>query len=156
MSDVWLPHVSLIDKVLRAVIVYGFLLAALRVTGKRQVGQLTPFDLVVLLIIANAVQNAMIGPDTSVVGGLLSAVIILAVNYVVVGVAFRWRSARHVLEAEPTLLVHNGRILSARLARERLTLEDLHAALRRHGVADVTHVRIAMLEDDGVISVIRG
>jgi uncharacterized membrane protein YcaP (DUF421 family) len=69
-------------------------------------------------------------------------------------VAFRWWAARHALEAEPTVLVHNGRILSAALARERLTLEDLHAALRRHGVADVSLVHIAMLEDNGVISVV--
>ena len=154
MSGLWLPEVAIWEKVLRSLVVYVFLLVAFRVTGKRQVGQLTPFDLVVLLIISNVVQNAVIGPDNSLGGGLLGAAVILLANYLVVEVAFRSRRARRLLEAKPTLLIHDGRILHANLASERVTLDDLHAALRRSGVATVEHVRVAVLEENGAISVI--
>lgn len=152
--SVWFPEVSVWEKVLRSVVVYLFMLAAFRFTGKRQVGQLTPFDLVVLLVISNVVQNAIIGPDNSLGGGLIGAVVILLLNYAVVEVAFRSKRLRRLLEASPTLLVHNGRILHDNLNKERLTLDDLHAALRRSGVADVAHVRVAVLEENGGISVI--
>jgi uncharacterized membrane protein YcaP (DUF421 family) len=154
MSSIWLPEISILEKVLRSVVVYLFLLAAFRFTGKRQIGQLTPFDLVVLLVISNVVQNAIIGPDNSLAGGLIGAAVILALNLLIVELTFRSRRLRRLVEAQPTLLVHNGRVLHENLARERLTLEDLHAALRRSGVADVGHVRVAVLEDNGGISVI--
>ncbi len=154
MASIWQPDIGVAEKVLRAVVVYLFMLAAFRFTGKRQVGQLTPFDLVLLLIISNVVQNAIIGPDNSLGGGLLGAVVILALNYAIVEVTYRSKRLRHLLEAQPTLLVHNGRILQKNLNRERISLEDLHAALRRSGVADVEHVRAAVLEDNGGISVI--
>ena len=130
------------------------MLLAFRFTGKRQVGQLTPFDLVVLLIISNVVQNAVIGADNSLGGGLIGAAVILVVNYAVVEVTFRSKRLRRLLEAQPTLLIHNGRILHENRRRERITLDDLHAALRRSGVADVEHVRVAVLEENGGISVI--
>ena len=154
MPSLWLPEIALGEKVLRSVVIYVFILLAFRFTGKRQVGQLTPFDLVVLLIISNVVQNAVIGPDNSLGGGLLGAVVILALNWLVVELTFRSKRLRRLLEAEPTLLVHNGRILHDNLRRERLTLDDLHAALRRAGVADLEHVRVAVLEENGGISVI--
>jgi uncharacterized membrane protein YcaP (DUF421 family) len=152
--NLFAPEISVWEKVLRSVVVYLFMLLAFRFTGKRQVGQLTPFDLVVLLIISNVVQNAVIGPDNSLGGGLLGAVVILALNWIVVEVTFRSKRLRRLLEATPTLLVHNGRILRQNLERERITLDDLHAALRRNGVADVEHVRVAVLEENGGISVI--
>ncbi len=148
------PEIALWEKVLRSVVVYAFMLLAFRFTGKRQVGQLTPFDLVVLLIISNVVQNAVIGPDNSLGGGLLGAAVILALNWGVVELTFRSKRLRRLLEAQPTLLVHNGRVLSQNLQRERITLDDLHAALRRSGVADVEHVLVAVLEENGGISVI--
>lgn len=154
MPSLWLPEVAIWEKVLRSLVVYVFLLVAFRVTGKRQIGQLTPFDLVVLLIISNVVQNAVIGPDNSLGGGLIGAAVILLANYLVVEVTFRSKRARRLLEAQPTLLIHNGRILHANLASERVTLDDLHAALRRSGVATVEHVRVAVLEENGGISVI--
>ena len=101
---------------LRSLVVYLFLLLAFRLLGKRQVRQLTPFDLVVLLIISNFVQNAIIGPDNSLVGGLIGAAVIFLANYLVVEITFRSRRARRLLEAQPTLLVHNGRILHDNLA----------------------------------------
>jgi uncharacterized membrane protein YcaP (DUF421 family) len=154
MPSLWLPEIALGEKILRSVVIYVFVLLAFRFTGKRQVGQLTPFDLVVLLIIANVVQNAVIGPDNSLGGGILGAVVILALNWLVVELTFRSKRLRRLLEAEPTLLVHNGRILHDNLRRERLTLDDLHAALRRAGVADFEHVHVAVLEENGGISVI--
>ena len=154
MASIWLPDVAVWEKVFRSLIVYLFLLLAFRLLGKRQVGQLTPFDLIVLLIISNVLQNAMIGPDNSLAGGLIGAVVVFLANYLVVELTFRFPRARRLLEAQPTLLVHNGRILHDNLVSERVTLDDLNAALRRSGVEEVGQVHVAMLEENGGISVI--
>ena len=154
MLNIFVPDIPILEKVVRSAVVYLFLLVAFRFTGKRQVGQLTPFDLVVLLIISNVVQNAVIGNDNSLGGGIVGAVVILALNYGAVEIAFRSRRARRWLEAQPTILVHNGKILSDNLRAERITLDDLHAALRRNGVLEPSHVRVAMLEENGGISVV--
>jgi uncharacterized membrane protein YcaP (DUF421 family) len=154
MVNIFVPEISVVEKVLRSVIVYVFVLVAFRFTGKRQVGQLTPFDLIVLLIISNVVQNAVIGPDNSLGGGLIGAATILALNYGVVELAYRSKRARRLLESHPTLLIHNGRLLQDNLRRERVTVDDLLAALRRNGVTDPAHVRVAVLEENGGISVI--
>jgi len=154
MPNLFVPEVSVVEKIVRSVVVYLFLLAAFRFTGKRQVGQLTPFDLVVLLVISNVVQNAVIGPDNSLGGGLLGAVVILALNGLLVEVTYRSKRLRRVLEASPTVLVHNGKLVERNLASERITLDDLHAAMRRAGVVDIAHVRVAVLEENGGISVI--
>jgi uncharacterized membrane protein YcaP (DUF421 family) len=154
MSSFWVPDISLVEKVLRSVVVYLFVMVAFRLTGKRQVGQLTPFDLVVLFILSNAVQNALIGNDNSLGGGLVGALTILVVNRVVVEVTFRSKRLRHVLESDPTILIHDGQLLENNLRRERLTRDDLHAALRKNGLADPMEVRFAVLEANGGISVI--
>jgi uncharacterized membrane protein YcaP (DUF421 family) len=154
MLHIFVPDIPIAEKVLRSVVVYVFLLVGFRLTGKRQVGQLTPFDLIVLLIISNVVQNALIGNDNSLGGGLVGAAAILALNSAVVEVTYHSRRARRLLEAEPTLLIHDGRILQENMRRERVTLDDLLAALRRNGVTDPAHVRLAMLEENGGISVI--
>jgi uncharacterized membrane protein YcaP (DUF421 family) len=150
----FVPDIPIAEKILRSVVVYLFILVAFRLTGKRQVGQLTPFDLVLLLLISNVVQNAVIGNDNSLGGGLLGAVAILALNRLVVEITYRSRRLRRLLEATPTILVHNGRVLHENLSRERVTMDDLLAALRRNGVADLSHVRVAVLEENGGISVI--
>jgi uncharacterized membrane protein YcaP (DUF421 family) len=155
MLHIFVPDIPIAEKVLRSVVVYVFLLVAFRLTGKRQVGQLTPFDLIVLLIISNVVQNALIGNDNSLGGGLVGAAAILALNSAVVEVTYRSRRARRLLEAQPTVLIHDGRLLEDNMRRERVTLDDLLAALRRNGVTDPAHVRLAMLEENGGISVIR-
>jgi len=154
MEHLWMPDISVWEKILRSVVVYLFILLAFRFTGKRQVGQLTPFDLVLLLIISNVVQNALIGNDNSLGGGILGAATILALNYLVEEIAFRFKPMRRFLEGEPTILIHNGKILDQHLRRERITLEDLHAAIRKNGVAGVENVRFAVLEENGQISVI--
>ena len=154
MEHLWLPDIPVWEKVLRSGVIYLFILLAFRFTGKRQVGQLTPFDLVVLLIISNVVQNAVIGNDNSLGGGIIGAITILAFNWIVVEISYRFKPARRLFEGQPVLLVHNGIILQKNLANERITLEDLQAALRRNGIGDFHQVRVAVLEDNGQISVI--
>ncbi|HTC22046.1 MAG TPA: YetF domain-containing protein [bacterium] len=154
MGHLWIPDIPIWEKILRSVVIYLFILIAFRFTGKRQVGQLTPFDLVLLLIISNVVQNAVIGNDNSLGGGILGAVTILALNYLVVGMAYRFKPFRRLMAGEPTLLVHNGQILNDKMARERITKDDLDAALRKSGIASVEQVRFAVLEENGQISVI--
>lgn len=152
--NLFVPEISLWEKIIRSAAVYVFILLAFRFTGKRQVGQLTPFDLVVLLLISNVVQNAVIGPDNSLTGGMIGAVTILVLNYLVVELSYRFKGVRRVLEAQPTLLIHNGRVLHENLRKERLTMDDLLAALRRSGMASPEQVRYALLEENGGISVI--
>jgi len=151
----WIPDIPLAEKLLRSVVVYGFLLASFRIAGKRQLGQMTPFDLIVLLIISNVVQNALIGNDNSLGGGLVGAVTILVLNSLVARVTFRSKTAQRLVEHAPTVLVRHGRILSANLERERLSLSEFHAALRREGVVTVSELRYVLLEQDGHLSVIR-
>ena len=155
MLHIFVPDIPITEKVLRSVVVYVFLLVAFRLTGRRQVGQLTPFDLIVLLIISNVVQNALIGNDNSLGGGLVGAAAILALNSAVVEVTYHSRRARRLLEAQPTLLIHDGRILQENMRRERVTLDDLLAVPWRNGVTDPARVHLAMLEENGGISVIR-
>lgn len=151
----WIFDRTLLEIALRAAIIYFVVLIGIRLTGKRQVGQMTPFDLVVLLLIANAVQNAMTGPDTSVTGGLVAAATLLGVNVVVTRLAWGHKGVRDWVEGTPTLLIDAGKILSANLAKERITQEELEQALREHGIASVAEVSSAVLEVDGSISVLR-
>lgn len=139
---------------LRTAAVYLVVLIGLRLAGKREIGQMTTFDLVVLLLLANAVQNAMVGPDTSLTGGILAAVVLLLMNAVVARLRLRWPRLRRLVEGSPTLLVLRGEVLTDRLRREGLDQETLEAALREHGVADLRDVEMAVLEIDGSISIV--
>ena len=140
--------------VARTLIVYLALLAGLRLAGKRELGQMTPFDLVVILLIANAVQNAMVGPDTSVTGGLIAAGVLVSVNYGVAAARERLPWLRRAVEGTPTLLINDGRFVQEHLRREGLEEDEVLMAIREHGVADVKDVRIAVLETDGSISIV--
>jgi uncharacterized membrane protein YcaP (DUF421 family) len=139
---------------LRTFIVYMAVLVLLRVAGKRELGQMTPFDLVVILVIANAVQNAMTGGDNSLIGGLIAATTLTVVN-IAVG---RWGSQvpgfRRLVASEPTLLLRDGKPLEAALEKERIDVEELEMAARQHGIADLKDVTAAVLEEDGSISII--
>jgi uncharacterized membrane protein YcaP (DUF421 family) len=139
---------------LRTAAIYLVALIGLRLAGKREIGQMTVFDLVVLLLIANAVQNAMVGPDTSLTGGVLAAVVLLALNAAVGRLRLRWPRLRRMIEGSPTLLVLHGEVLADHLRREGLNRETLETALREHGVAEVRDVEMAVLEIDGSISVV--
>ena len=154
--NILIPEISIAEKLVRSVVVYLFLLVAFRLCGKRQLGQLSAFDLVVLLIISNVVQNAVIGNDNSLGGGLIGATAILLLNLVVAYVTFRSKRADRVVEHSPTVLVRHGRVLRDNLRHERLGPRDLRAALRHHGVVSIRDIRYAFLEEDGHVSVITG
>jgi uncharacterized membrane protein YcaP (DUF421 family) len=140
--------------VLRTVIVYVALLLGLRLAGKREMGQMTPFDLVVILLIANAVQNAMVGPDTSVTGGLIAAGVLIAGNYGLAEARERLPWLRRAVEGTPTPLINGGKLVAEHLRREGLDEDEILMAIREHGVADVKDVRMAVLETDGSISIV--
>ena len=140
--------------VARTVIVYVALLVGLRLAGKRGLGQMTPFDLVVILLVANAVQNAMVGPDTSLTGGLIAAGVLIVGNYGVAEARERLPWLRRAVEGMPTLLINDGKFISQHLRREGLDEDEVLMAIREHGVADVKDVRMAVLETDGSISIV--
>lgn len=140
--------------ILRTAIIYLVILIGLRLAGKREIGQMTVFDLVVLLLLANAVQNAMVGPDSSLAGGVLAAVVLLTLNAVVARLRLRWPGLRRIIEGSPTLLVLHGEVIAEHMRREGLDQETLEAALREHGLADLSDVEMAVLEIDGSISVV--
>jgi uncharacterized membrane protein YcaP (DUF421 family) len=143
-----------LDITLRTTAVYAVILLGLRLSGKREIGQITVFDLVVLLLLANAVQNAMVGPDTSLAGGVLAAIVLLALSAIVIRARLRWPQLRRVLEGAPTLLVLHGQPIPEHLRREGLDEDALEAALREHGIARLRDVEMAVLEVDGSISVV--
>lgn len=140
--------------VLRTTIVYFFILAGFRLTGKREVGQLAPFDFALILLIANAVQNAMVGPDSSLVGGLAAACVLLVVNFVLGRLAANNRKIERLLRGRARILVRHGRVYDENLRDEGLSHEDLLQALRENGCPSVEECRLAVLEVDGTISVI--
>lgn len=144
----------MLDIVLRTTAVYLFLLIGLRLAGKREIGQMTLFDLVVILVIANAVQNAMVGSNTSLWGGLLAAGTLLVLNYAVSAMRFRFRWVARWLGERPTLIIEDGKFLDAPMRREHLEEEEVLMAMREHGVERLEQVERAFLEPDGSISVI--
>jgi uncharacterized membrane protein YcaP (DUF421 family) len=148
MSLVWWEFV------LRGIIIYVFLIVLLRLTGKRQVGQLAPFDLVLLLVLSNAVQNAMNGGDNSVIGGMISAVTLVGVNWIVGVLTYRSKKLEALVEGRPDVLIRDGKLFQQTLERAKLTHHELMTALREAGCASIDDVRAALLENDGSISVI--
>ncbi len=149
----WKLGVEWWELILRATIVYFFLIVLLRITGKRQVGQLAPFDLVLLLVLSNAVQNAMNGGDNSVLGGLISAMTLVILNYTVGRATFKNKQLEALVEGRPEVLIHNGKLFTDVMEREQLTHHELNAALRAAGCASVEEVHYALLENNGEISV---
>ena len=147
-------HVPAWEIVVRTAVVYLVVLVGLRLAGKREVGQLTVIDLVVLLLISNAVQNAMLGPDTSLAGGIIAVVVLLTMSVILGQLRLRSQRLRHLMQGSPTLLVLHGETIPDHMRREGLDEDTLQAALREHGVADVKDVEMAVLEVDGSISVV--
>ena len=151
----WRLSIPWWELILRVVIIYAFLLALLRLSGKRQVGQLAPFDLVLLLVLSNAVQNAMNGGDNSLLAGLISAVALVLMNYFVGLATYKSKRVEALVEGRPEVLIHNGGLFADVMEREKLTHHELNAALRAAGCACVEEVHFAILENNGVISVQR-
>ena len=145
----------LLSIVLRTAVIYAVVLLGVRLSGKREVGQMTPFDLTLLLLLSNAVQNAMTGPDTSLLGGVVAACTLLLMNYFVAETSGVNRRFRRFIQGQPTLLIHDGQIISAHLAKEHVSADELHRALREHGIADYKDVALAVLEVDGSISCLK-
>ena len=146
-------QVPLVEKLIRPVIVYLVLVVLLRLFGKRELAQLNPFDLVVLLSLSNTVQNAIIGNDNTVTGGLVGAFALLAVNWVVARMLFRSRKLTHALEGNSTVLVRNGKLDHAALRQESLTVEDLTSVLHRQGFNSISQVALCQLEPNGTFYV---
>lgn len=142
-----------VEKLLRPVVVYLALIVLLRIFGKRELAQLNPFDLVVLLSLSNAVQNAIIGDDNSVTGGVIGACSLLAINWLVVQAAFRSRRLDFLLEGRSTVLIRNGQLDHKALKRESLTREELLAVIHRQGFEGFQHVRMCQLEPNGTFYV---
>ncbi len=140
--------------IFRGAVVYLFLLVLLRLTGKRQVGQLATFDLVLLLILSNAVQNAMNGGDNSLIGGLISAVTLVVLNHLVGIATSSSKAIEAIVEGRPQVLVHNGRLYERVLRRAQLTRHELDAAIRSAGCSGVDEVHVAVLETNGSITVL--
>jgi uncharacterized membrane protein YcaP (DUF421 family) len=151
----WTWNISLLEVAFRTVLVYAIVLAGIRLTGKREVGQMATFELVLILLLANAVQNAMTGPDTSLSGGIVSACTLLLTNILVTRLSSRSRKLRAAFEGTPTVLILKGSIINKNMEKEHIVHEELEQALREHGVSTVTEVGIAVLEVDGSISVLK-
>jgi uncharacterized membrane protein YcaP (DUF421 family) len=147
-------EISGIEIVARTALIYAALLFGLRLAGKREIGQMTPFDLTVILLIANAVQNSMVGPDSSVTGGLIAASVLIGANYIVARLSDRIEWLKHALEGTPTLLVSNGTYLKRNMRRENVGEEEVMMAVRQHGTEKIADVTAAILEVDGSISVV--
>src|ERR1043165_6193634 len=140
---------------LRTAIIYLVILLGVRLSGKREVGQMTPFDLTLLLLISNSVQNAMTGPDTSLIGGVTAALVLLLMNYLVAELSGTNRRFRTLVEGQPTLLVHKGTIIMPHMSKERVSMDELERALREHGISSYHDVALAVLEVDGSISCLK-
>jgi uncharacterized membrane protein YcaP (DUF421 family) len=141
------------ELILRAVIVYFFLFAILRFGGKKHVGEMAPFDLVVLLILSETVNGALIGEEKSLIGGLVSAATLLAIVQVVNYVSWRSKKVERLFEGTPKVLVRHGHVIEEVMAQEKVTHSELIEALRREGCTSLASVRFAVLENDGTITV---
>src|SRR5438045_6318588 len=126
-----LPHWHVLGEIfVRTLVIYTVVLVGMRLSGKREVGQMTPFDLTLLLLLRNAVQNAMTGPDTSVLGGIVAASTLLVLNYLVADLSGWNRRFRKFVHGQPSLLIHDGKVITAHMAREHLCMDELEQALR--------------------------
>src|SRR5665213_698535 len=137
-TDMLVPGVSVVEKVIRSVAVYGFLILLLRVAGKRTLAQLTSFDLVVLLLLSNTVQNAIIGNDNSLVGGLLGAVVLIVANYMVIIVLYKHRKADRAIEGSSSILVHHGKFVDANMKHQLVTTVEVERAARKQGISNLS------------------
>lgn len=153
-SDLLVSGIPITEKLLRTIAVYVFLLVGLRLAGKREMSQLNSFDLVVLLLLSNTVQNAIIGNDNSLIGGLLGAGFLIVLNAVVVRLLFHFNKL-DTIEGAPQTLIRNGRLVHKHLERELITVSELQAAARKQGIDSLAHVSECRLETGGALSFIQ-
>jgi uncharacterized membrane protein YcaP (DUF421 family) len=150
--DMFFLGLPVLEKILRPVIVYLFLVVALRLAGKRELAQLNPFDLVVLLTLSNTVQNAIIGDDNTVTGGLIGAATLLLLNYFLVRYLYGHEEIERLVEGDADVLIDKGKIRTERLKKELITLPELEAAAHRQGFVSLEEVERAVLEPGGTLS----
>ncbi len=153
VHDMFTLGVPVWERIIRAVLVYAFVVVALRLAGKREIGALNPFDLVVLFFLSNILQNAIIGNDLSISGGFIGAATLMGLNYAVQRFLFSHQALDRMLEGEATVLIEDGVILSANLKRELVTEDELMVAVHKQGLLELSDVKRAVLETDGNISV---
>ncbi len=151
-TDMFVLGVPLLEKILRPIIVYFFLVVGLRLAGKRELAQLNPFDLVVLLTLSNTVQNAIIGEDNSVTGGIVGATALLLINYLVVRYLYGRKKLEQLVEGQPIVLIENGKLNKKHLKDELITLPELEAAAHRQGFESLHEVEQCILEPGGTIT----
>jgi uncharacterized membrane protein YcaP (DUF421 family) len=154
-QDLFDLQLSVGDKILRAVVIYIFLVAALRIVGKRELGQTNTLDLVVLLLVANAVQNGIIGNDVTVTGAVIGAVTLFAINELFTRAAYGSSLVSRLLEGNPSVLIQDGKPVPKALFRAGISLPELRAIARRQGFADLGEVHAAILETNGVVTMFR-
>ena len=158
MHEIWshmfVLGLPILEKILRPIVVYIFLIIGLRLSGKRELAQLNPFDLVVLLTLSNTVQNAIIGDDNTVIGGIIGATSLLAINYLVVRFLYGHRKLDQIVEGRADLLIEDGKVYTQRLKRELITEEELAAAARKQGFESLADVRQCVLEPGGTLTFI--
>jgi len=152
LSDMFVLTLPVAEKMLRPVVVYVFLIVGLRLAGKREMAQLNPFDLVVLLTLSNTVQNAIIGDDNTVTGGILGASTLLAVNYLVVRFLYSHTKLDRLIEGDPDVLIENGVVQMDRLKKELITPLELAAAAHKQGFASLDEIDRAILDPGGTIA----
>ena len=152
MSALWRPETAWVALVVRSVVVYVFLMIALRIAGRRELAQMTTFDLVLLLVLANAVQNSINAGDNSLGGGLISAATLLGLNFAVGEATYRWRWFERLVQGKPLPLVRNGKLVWRNMKRERVTLEELRSALRKQNIMRISDCKKVVLEPDGTLT----
>lgn len=151
--SIFSPEVSIFEKLIRTILVYAFLIIGLRLAGKRELGQLNTFDLVVLLLLSNTVQNAIIGPDNSALGGIIGGAMLLAVNWFTVRFLYHHDRLDRAIEGTSVILIDKGQIIRRNLNRQAITEQELMAACRRQGIENLADVETAILETSGAISI---
>jgi uncharacterized membrane protein YcaP (DUF421 family) len=152
LTDMFVLSLPIAEKMVRPIVVYVFLIVGLRIAGKREMAQLNPFDLVVLLTLSNTVQNAIIGEDNSVTGGILGAATLLAVNYLVVRFLYTHEKLDRLIEGEPDILIEGGVIQADRLKSEMITRAELEAAAHKQGFSSLDEIDRAILDPGGTVS----
>jgi len=152
LKDMFVMALPLLEKILRPIVVYAFLVISLRLSGKRELVQLNPFDLVVLLTLSNTVQNAIIGEDNSVTGGIIGATSLLVANYLVVRFLYNHRSLDQLIEGKSDVLIEDGKVKTQHLKRELITMAQLEAAARKQGFESLSEVQQCVLEPGGTIT----
>ena len=146
----------ILEVILRSAAVYFFMMIALRVFGKKELSQLNTADVILILLVSNSVQNAMVGNNTSLYGGLAAATVLFAINYILKKLMFKYKKFSDFIQEKPEILVHNGTLEFKTLSKLNITSDELREAMREHGVENFKDVKLAMLEIDGNISIISG